>query len=139
MISKIYESLFVAFYGWSLKVDGNKGGFNALYASLMLSLALLLNLAAATMVADLLAPRSFIGRITVPYKTWWVVGFGVFTASQCLYFSFGGRYRKLIAQVGRSEEDLEKGPHWKLVAYMVLSVVLVAALMITRFNLARPL
>lgn len=128
MIRKAYERLFVAFYGWSLKVDGGKGGYNIYYASIMLSLALFMNIGSVAMVVDLLAPRPFLMRVTQIPKVWWILGFITFTALQYFYFHHGDRYRRLIAAYGPTEERLAKGPHGKLIAYIVLSVILVVGI-----------
>ena len=37
VIKTAYERLFLAFYGWSLKTDGDKGAYNVYYATLMLT------------------------------------------------------------------------------------------------------
>jgi hypothetical protein len=127
-----YERLFVAFYGWSLKVDGKKGGYNVYYASLMLSLALPLNVASVVMIVDMLVPHPFLLRVTKISKTWWVLMLAGFAASQYLYFRRGDRYRELIAVYGGSEDGLAKGSYRMLLAYMASSVALVVVLFVVR-------
>jgi len=123
MIRGAYERLFAAFYGWSLKVDGNAGDYNVYYAVFSLSVTLFLNILTAGLIGDMLSPVPFVERAADVSKVWWAMGMIAFTASQCFYFRSGYRYRKVIAAYVPTEKHLAQGPHWKLVAYMVFSVV----------------
>lgn len=134
MIRSAYEGLFAAFYGWSLKVDGKKGTYNIYYASISLSLALILNIASVAMIVDMLTPQPFLVRLTQASRTWWVIGFMAFAALQYLYFRYRDRYRAVIAAHGPDETRLANGPHGKLIAYMVLSVLTVVGLLIARLK-----
>lgn len=134
VIRSAYERLFVAFYGWSLKVDGRKGGYNVYYASIMLSLALILNVASISMIVDMLVPQPFLLRATQIPKVWWVLGVVAFMALQYLYFRRGDRYRTVIVALGKTESGLANGPHGKLIAYMVLSVMVVVGLLVLRLK-----
>lgn len=134
MIKSAYERLFAAFYGLSLKVDGKKGAYNLYYASISLSLALIFNIASITMLVDMLTPQPFLVRLTQTPRAWWVLGFVAFMASQYLYFRYGDRYRAIVVAHGPTEERLAKGPHGKLIAYMVLSVLTVIGLLIVRLK-----
>ena len=134
MIRSAYERLFVAFYGWSMKVDGNKGAYNVYYASIMLSLALILNVACVAMIVDMLVPQPFLLSVTQIPRAWWVVGFVALMALQYLYFRHGDRYRTVIATHGQTVSGLAAGPHGKLIAYMVFSVVAVVGLLFVRLK-----
>lgn len=134
MIRRAYEALFAAFYGWSLKVDGKKGAYNLYYASISLSLAMIFNLACLAMIVDMLAPQPFLLRITEAPRVWWLLGFAAFIASQYLYFRHGDRYRAVVVAHGPTEDILAKGPHGKLIAYMVLSVLAVVGLLVVRLK-----
>jgi len=134
MIKAAYERLFVAFYGWSLKVDGKKQGYNVYYASIMLSLALFLNFASIAMIVDVLLPHSFLSSATKISRYWWVLIMITLTAGQYLYFSRGKRYQRLIVAYGHNEDRLVNAPHWKLLAYMVTSLALVIVLLVARLK-----
>ena len=138
MIRNAYERLFVAFYGWSLRVDGRKGGYSVYYASIMLSLAIILNVASITMLVDMLGPHSFLRRATQTPRIWWVLGFIAVMAVQFLYFRHGDRYRALIASYGPTEDRLANGPHWKLIAYMVLSFIVLVGLLVAKLKSVSP-
>lgn len=134
MIKIAYEKLFAAFYGWSLKVDGKKGAYNLYYASISLSLAMIFNVASIAMIVDMLAPQPFLLRFTQTPRAWWILGFAAFIALQYLYFRHGGRYRAVVAAHGPTEDSLANRPHWKLIAYMVLSVLIVIGLLVLRLK-----
>jgi hypothetical protein len=128
MIQRAYERLFAAFYGWSLKVDGNAGDYNVYYAVFSLSVVLMLNFATLAMIVDDVSARPVLSHlITDDSGVWWILGAIAFTAWQFFYFRNGDRYRKVIAANGPTEKDLAQGPHWKLIAYMVLSFVFLFA------------
>jgi len=123
MIKRAYERLFAAFYGWSLKVDGKQSGDNVYSAVISLSLALFLNLITLAIIVDMLSPIPYLERATQVSSLWWILGAVAFTAVQYFYFRNGNHYRKVIAAFGPTEKHLAQGPHWKLIAYMVLSFV----------------
>ncbi len=129
VIKTAYERLFLAFYGWSLKTDGDKGAYNVYYATLMLSLGLLLNLAGIALLADRLVPHPFLPYVMQLSKIWWMIFMVAFAAIQYLYFSQGNRYRKLVAAYGQSKEGLRDGAHVKVLGYLAASFVLVVVLL----------
>lgn len=131
MIRRMYERLFAAFYGWSLKVDGRKGAYNVYYASISLGLALILNVAAIVIVLNMLTPLPFLMPAVQAPKIWWIVGFVALMALQYLYFRYKDRYKQVIIAHGPTEDRLAKGPHGKLIAYMVLSLVTVIGLLLS--------
>jgi hypothetical protein len=135
MIRAAYERLFVAFYGWSPKIDPNAGGFNVYYASLMLSLALLLNAATIAIVLELLTGRQFLHWVAQTPRVPLGIVFVIYSFSQYLYFRWNDRYQALVVAHARDELSLAREPRKTVVAYMVLSVVVLAAMMYARINL----
>lgn len=129
---EVYERLFVAFYGWSLRVDGKKGGYTVLYASMMLSLALILNIAGVAMIADMVSPRPFLVYLTHVSKIWLIFGIVAFMSVHLLYFLHDDRYRRAIAKYGPTEDQIAKRSPGKLIVYMIISLVSVVGLMISR-------
>ncbi len=128
MISSLYDRLFVKFYGWSLKVDGPSGTYTVLYASLSLSLMLLINLASLVVLLDLLFGWPLMAFV-IGHSVLWVVAVAVAIAAfNVLHFRHRRRYKKLVTSYAGSEKALAAEPYKALIAYMVLSYVLFVAL-----------
>lgn len=130
-----YERLYVAFYGWSLRVDGNDGKFNILYATLMLSLAQLINVATIIVIVEMATGWLTIGDVAAIPKSWWIGLAVAIAGSQLLYFGSHERSKKLIALHAGSEGALRKRAPWKIVAYMIASYAGFVVLIFVRFNL----
>jgi hypothetical protein len=126
--------MFAAFYGWSLKVDGRQGAKNVYHASISLSLALILNAASVAMIIDMVTPEPFLLRWVDTPRAWWILGFLSFMVLQYLYFRRRDHYRAVIAVHGPTEDSLANRPHWKLVAYMLVSVLTVIGLLVLRLD-----
>jgi hypothetical protein len=134
MMKVAYERLFVAFYAWSLKVDGKKGGYNVYYATLMMSFALFLNISSVTMIIDMLVPNTLLLELTNLSKVWWILSIVLFSTANYLYFASDNRFRRLIVASGQNADDLAKRSHRNTLIYMVASVALVILLLIVGFE-----
>lgn len=136
-VKSAYERLFVAFYAWSLRVDGKKTGlYNVYYAALMLSLALLLNFSCVLMALELISGWQFLTRFLRVPKVWIAIIALIFAISQFLYFSVGARYQDLVRRHSVNERALIQAPRKALLTYMILSVMAVVALFCVRADIA---
>ena len=128
-IATAYERLFVAFYGWSLKVDGGPhGAYSVYFATLMLGLALLLNAAALLIGLELIFGWPLIPEYQDSSLVWWIAAVAAYYGLQFLYFHWQGRYRKLIVRHAGSEQLLAKTKSAPILVYMVSSLVVVILL-----------
>jgi hypothetical protein len=134
VIKSAYERLFAAFYGWSLKVDGRRGISNVYYASISLSLALMLSAVSVAMIIDMVTPEPFLLHLVRTSRAWLILGYLSLTVLQYLYFRRRNHYRAVIVAHGPTEDSLANGPHWKVIAYMVLSVLAVVGLLVLGLN-----
>jgi hypothetical protein len=133
-MQSLYERLFVAFYGWSLKVDGRAGPYHAYYASLSLSLGIILNLASLLMALELISGWRVVPSAGQVSKLWVALTSLAIVAVNFLYFRKGQRYKKLVRTYAGSDELLAAMPSRALIAYMVLSFLLVVGLLIMRLK-----
>lgn len=140
MILSAYERLFVAFYGWSLRVDGRGSSwYNVYSASLMLSLGSLLNIAAFLIFLEMLSGVPILTRFAQfsNSRIWVVLAVIAYASMHFLYFGSGGRYRALVSKYAGDEQTLLATPKKGLIAYMALSVSLVITLLFAMLNYGR--
>jgi hypothetical protein len=90
------------------------------------------------MIVDMLGPRSFLRLVAQIPRIWWVLGFLAVMATQFLYFRHGDRYRALITAYGPTEDRLANGPHGKLIAYMLLSTIVLIGLFVAKLKSVSP-
>ena len=116
-------------YGWSLRVDGRAGSYNVYYATLSLSLGLILNIASILVVLEMLTGGELIPDPSKVSKLWLTLPFVAFTAANYIYFRSRNRYKKLIRTYAGSENDLASAPWGVPVAYMATSLALFIGLL----------
>jgi len=128
MIKSSYEYLFYLFYKWTIWINGEKN-YPIYYASLMLSLAVILNIFSLMMVVELFsiyAPLSFV----VSRSKYFLVVFSVaILGLNYLYFSRKNRWVVIVEKFnkgGKGERALIKAG-----VYMAGSLFCLVALLFT--------
>lgn len=128
-----YERLFLVFFRWSERVNGRES-YNVYYASLMLGLALLLNVASVLLIAEILFDRPLLQAVSSISKLLLAPLVVLYFWLHYRYFQSGKRYQRIVDTHAREGQgsDASLGRIGGL--YALISVFLLIALLFIRLE-----
>lgn len=116
-------------YRWSLRIDGDNGRYNLIFAILSLSFGLLLNLGSLAMIVDWAVPRPLLLWLVDTPNEAVVTGIVLMVGMQYRYLRRGDRYRTILAKFPTDHAQPFRRQHGPVIAYMVLSFLLWSSLL----------